>query len=157
MDKELLEAKVALCKMITQFMYERTDDDGIEYFDNYCESSGEWAFSVLGFEEDRIPKTEFYKVYDQLMNELFMLRIGEPYPISHLDCYLEDWEKRKVKLIEEHRQENLCKGCIHTDCDLCFKNDKVHCMCPCDSCVEQDGKMSNYYSSSVSYSWTDLR
>ena len=54
MNKELLEAKVGLCKMIVQFMYERTDDDGVEYFDNYCESAGEWAFSVLGFEEDRI-------------------------------------------------------------------------------------------------------
>ena len=61
MEEKLLEAKIALCKMIAQFMYERTDDDGVEYFNNYCESAGEAAFSVLGFEDDIIPKTEFYK------------------------------------------------------------------------------------------------
>ncbi len=145
MDKELLEAKVALCKMIVQFMYERTDDDGVEYFDNYCESAGEWAFSVLGLEEDRIPKTDFYKVYDQLTNELFMLRTGELYPISHLECYMEEWEKKREKLIAEKRQEELCSGCRYHDCDYCDRYDKIHCHCPCDNCKEEDGKMSNYY------------
>lgn len=144
MIEKMLEAKIALCKMISQFMYERTDENGVEYFDNYCESAGEAAFSVLGFEEDMIPKTEFYKLYDKLSNELFMLRTGEPYPISHLECYLEDWEKRKAKLVEKQRQENLCNGCVYTDCDGCYKNDKVHCHCPCDTCKEADGKMSNY-------------
>jgi hypothetical protein len=157
MNKELLEAKIGLCKMIIQFMYERTDDDGVEYFDNYCESAGEWAFSVLGFEEDRIPKTELYKLYDQLMNELFMLRTGETYPISHLECYLKEWELKREKLLAEQRQRNLCSGCKYNDCDYCDRYDKTHCYCPCDNCVEEDGKMSNYYNSGVSSSWTDLR
>lgn len=144
MNKELLEAKIGLCKMIDQFMYERKDDDGIEYFDNYCQSAGEWAFSVLGIEEDRIPKTEFYKLYDQLMNELFMLRTGEPYPISLLECYKEEWEKKREKLIAEKRQEELCSGCRYSDCGCCENYDTSCYHCPCDDCVEEDGKMSNY-------------
>ena len=32
MIEKMLEAKIALCKMISQFMYERTDEIGIEYF-----------------------------------------------------------------------------------------------------------------------------
>jgi hypothetical protein len=126
-------------------MYERTDDDGVEYFDNYCESAGEWAFSVLGFKEDRIPKTEFYKLYDKLMNELFMLRTGEPYPISHYEGYMKEWEKKKEKLLAAKRQEELCSGCKYNDCSCCDRYDKMHCHCPCDDCVEEDGKMSNYY------------
>lgn len=157
MNKELLEAKIALCKMIDQFMYERTDDDGVEYFNNYCESAGEWAFSVLGFEEDIIPKTEFYKLYDQLMSELFMLRTGKPYPISHLEYYMKEWEQNKKKITEKKQQENLCHGCMYDDCVCCSRDNKIRCICPCDTCKEEDGKMSNYYSSSVSYSWTDLR
>ena len=149
MEKELLEAKIGLCKMIDQFMYERKDDGGVEYFDNYCQSAGEWAFSVLGFEEDRIPKTEFYKVYDQLMNELFMLRTGEPYPISLLECYIEEWEKRREKLIEEKRQEELCSGCRYSDCGSCENYNTMCYRCPCDDCVEEDGKMSNYYNYSL--------
>lgn len=144
MTEELLEAKWALCKMIVQFMYENTDENGIEYFDNYCESAGEAAFAVLGFKEDRISKTAFYELYDKLNNELFMLRTGKPYPVSHLKCYLEDWKKRKVKLIEKQRRENLCKGCMYTDCTGCNRDDKVRCICPCDSCEEENGKMSNY-------------
>lgn len=150
MDKELLEAKVALCKMIGQFMYERTDDDGVEYFDNYCESAGEWAFSVLGFEEDSIPKTEFYRLYDQLMNELFMLRTSEPYPLSHLECYMMEWELKREKLLAEKRQEELCAGCKYHDCNYCDRYDKTHCYCPCDNCKEEDGEMSNYYNPNFS-------
>lgn len=145
MNKELLEAKIGLCKMIVQFMYERTDDNGVEYFDNYCESAGEWAFSVLGFEEDRIPKTEFYKVYDQLMNELFMLRTGEPYPISHYEGYIKEWEKKREKLIAKKRQEELCSGCEYNNCGSCDNYNTMCYHCPCDNCVEEDGKMSNYY------------
>lgn len=151
MDKELLEAKIALCKMICQFMYEHTDDDGIEYFDDYCESAGEAAFSVLGFEEDRIPKTEFYKLYDELCNELFMLRNGEPYPVSYLEWYMEEWERKKEKLIEEKRQEELCSGCQYRDCSSCDRYNKMHCHCPCDDCVEEDGEMSNYYNPNRSF------
>ena len=138
MNKELLEAKIGLCKMIIQFMYERTDDDGVEYFDNYCESAGEWAFSVLGF-------------------ELFMLRTGEPYPISHLECYMIEWEAKKKVLLEEQRKRNLCSGCKYNDCGYCDRYDKMHCHCPCDNCVEEDGKMSNYYNPGVSSSWMEAR
>ena len=149
MEKELLEAKIGLCKMIIQFMYEYTDDDGVEYFDNYCESAGEWAFSVLGFEEDRISKTEFYKLYDQLMNELFMMRTGEPYPISHLDGYMKEWEKNREKLLAKKRQEELCSGCKFSDCGYCDRYDQMHCHC--DNCVKEDGKMSNYYNPNKSW------
>jgi DNA ligase (NAD+) len=45
----------------------------------------------------------------------------------------------------------------YNDCDYCDRYDKTHCHCPCDNCVEEDGKMSNYYNTGVSSSWTDLR
>lgn len=89
LQKENLCLKRALFKMIDQFMYE-TKQDGIEYFDNYCESAGEAAFSELGFKEDRITKEEFYKQFDEINNELWKQNgnIGD-YPISYLQYYLE--------------------------------------------------------------------
>jgi len=69
-NKEILRMKLALFSMIDQFMYEVTID-GVEYFDDYCESAGEKAFSCLGFEDDRISKTEFYNKYDDIRNQLF--------------------------------------------------------------------------------------
>ena len=81
--------KRALFKMIDQFMY-TTKLDGVEYFDNYCESAGEAAFSQLDFEFDRIPKEEFYKRYDELNNELWKFNGNtDEYPISYLQYYLE--------------------------------------------------------------------
>lgn len=68
--EEVLRLKLALFSMINQFMYETTID-GIAYFDNYCESAGEKAFSCLEFKDDRISKTEFYRLYDDTRNTLF--------------------------------------------------------------------------------------
>lgn len=95
-NKELLYAKLALFSMIDQFMYEITDEDGNEYFDNYCESAGESAFSVLGFTDDRISKEEFYRRYDELRDEMYKLN-NLSYRSNYLDWYLEDKAKKTLK------------------------------------------------------------
>ena len=48
----------------------------------------------------------------------------------------------------DYRKSELCAGCLSNDCSYCPKDDGYRCHgCPCDDCVEEDGKMSNYYSS----------
>lgn len=89
LKQELLEAKLALFCMIDQFMYEVTDETGAEYFDDYCESAGEHAFAVLGFEGDRISKEEFYRRYDDLENELRQM-YGNKYTSDKLGWYIEN-------------------------------------------------------------------
>lgn len=140
--KELLYAKLALFKMIDQFMYETTDDDFNEYFDDYCESAGEAAFSVLGFEDDRIRKEEFYQRYDELFNEIYELNHGEPSTISRFEYYL----KEKEKIQERLRINALCNGCVCQECCMCPYDDDYHCHgCPCDTCEIVDGRRSNYH------------
>lgn len=56
-EKENIMLKIALCKMINQFMY-RVEKDGVEYFDNFCESAGEKAFAALGVKEDVVSVEE---------------------------------------------------------------------------------------------------
>lgn len=88
LKKELLRHKIALFKMIHQFMYTVTDENGIEYFDDYCESAGEAAFDALGFEHDTISKEEFFKRYDECRTELCEMN-GIKNVYSLLECYKE--------------------------------------------------------------------
>ena len=91
--QQLLEAKWALFAMIAQFMYEIKDEHGEEYFYNRCESAGERAFDVLGFEDDQISKREFYARYDKLLDEIWELRGNEPRGWSYLQGYLDDMKR----------------------------------------------------------------
>lgn len=88
LEKELLRHKLALFAMIRQFMYSVTDENGVEYFDDYCESAGEKAFSALGFEHDRISKEEFFKRYDECRAELCEIN-GVKNAYSLLEYYKE--------------------------------------------------------------------
>lgn len=89
LEKELLIHKLALFKMIHQFMYSVTDKDGVEYFDDYCESAGEAAFSALDFEDDRITKEEFFRRYDECRTKICELN-GVENDISFLEYYKEN-------------------------------------------------------------------
>lgn len=93
-EKELLFAKLALFKMIAQFMYETKDNDGDECFWNYSESAGEAAFSVLGFPDDIIKKSDFYRRYDELEENLAKIN-GITKSFSYAEWYQKDFEKRK--------------------------------------------------------------
>ena len=93
----LVEAKEALFSMILQFMYQTTGDDGQEYFDDYCESAGEKAFTVLGFSEDRIKQEDFYRAYDQLEDERRRIQHLYPRSWSYLESYLEARSKKLEK------------------------------------------------------------
>ena len=67
MDKniELLYAKDAIFKMISQFCHAVTDDNGNYYISNYCESALESAFTVLGIEDDNIELMKFCKMWEE--------------------------------------------------------------------------------------------
>lgn len=96
MDDELLEAKLVIFKLLDQFMY-ITTDNGKEYLDNFCEYAGERAFMNLGIKSDRIPRAEFYKLYDEYRAES-MKRVSEEIPIaSFLEIYLEELRERGPK------------------------------------------------------------
>lgn len=62
--KENAMLKIALCKMIDQFMY-RTNANGAECFDNYCESAGEWAFKALGLKGRHVRVDEILATEEQ--------------------------------------------------------------------------------------------
>ena len=72
MEEQLLKAKLALVKMIHQFMYTR-EINGEEYYDNYCESAGEFAFSTLGIEENIIKVESLWKMQDDIQKELWKI------------------------------------------------------------------------------------
>lgn len=74
MEKEILECKLALIKMIYQFMY-TTNIDGEVYFDNYCESAGESAFKVLGIKNDQIKVRELCELEEKLSRELWSINM----------------------------------------------------------------------------------
>lgn len=113
---ELLRSKLALFKMIAQFMYTGTEEDGTEYFDDYCESAGEAAFGILGFKSDRISKEEFYMEYDKLLSEMSKLD-GVDRNWSFLDWYKKDKEERDnyknnslLLVAEETNWGEICSG-----------------------------------------------
>ena len=98
---EELRSKLVVFKMIAQFMYSTTDEDGVEYFDDYCESAGEAAFGFLGFKDDRISKEEFYAEYDKLLREMSALDGVDR------NWNLEDWYKKDKAERDEHRRNNV--------------------------------------------------
>lgn len=146
--KELLYAKLALFKMINQFMYQVTDENGIEYFDNYCESAGESAFSVLGFEDDRISREEFYRRYDELMNELYKIN-NLPYAGCYLECYLEEKSKKSDKAPFENYKTSFVRLVIDKeDLELLGFNEipsEIDLKCAIYDAIELAGKEDNKY------------
>ena len=63
-DLQLIYAKDAIFKMISQFHRATKFDDGKLYMYNYCESALEAAFNVLGIEGDCIELMEFCKMLE---------------------------------------------------------------------------------------------
>jgi len=74
MEEKLLRAKLSLIKMVHQFMYTVTID-GELYYDDYCESAGESAFSVLEIEDDRIKAEDFCKLHEKIERELWTIML----------------------------------------------------------------------------------
>ena len=108
LKEELLQAKLALFSMIDQFMYEVTDENGVEYFDDYCESAGEHAFSALGFEEDRISKEDFYRKYDELDAELRKMNGNDYFP-NRLQWYQEDKAKQTKSAFDTYKSDIILR------------------------------------------------
>ena len=72
-NKELLLAKIALLKMIHQFMY-KIEIDSELYYDHYSEGAGEAAFKVLGISE-RIKVKELCELHEQLERQLWRIAL----------------------------------------------------------------------------------
>ena len=74
MEEKLLRAKLSLIKMIHQFMY-TVIIDGEPYYDNYCESAGESAFSALEINDDRIKIEDLCILQEKLTRELWSITL----------------------------------------------------------------------------------
>lgn len=94
MNKELLEAKDAIFKLIGQFHRASEFDDGKLYIYNYCESALEAAFNVLGIEEDAIPLLDFCKMWEENKRALWAINLPEePYHGVTADIYYNVFKK----------------------------------------------------------------
>lgn len=99
MDKnlELLYAKDAIFKMISQFCHAVTDGNGNYYISDYCESALETAFIVLGIEDDEIELMEFCKMWEENNRKIWAINLpNEEYDgytaQSCYDCFVEDYK-----------------------------------------------------------------
>lgn len=72
LKKENLILKITLCKMIRQFMCRR-NVNGIEYFDDYCESAGEWAFKSLQIQDDLVRTDKIDEIEEVAGDELLKI------------------------------------------------------------------------------------
>lgn len=85
---ELLKAKDAIFKLISQFHHANKFEDGELYICNYCESALESAFNVLGIEENYIKVIDFCKLREANDRAIWTLNNpDEPYGGITADCY----------------------------------------------------------------------
>ena len=107
MNIELLRAKDTIFKLISQFHHPSKIDDTDElYIYNYCESSLEAAFNVLGIEEDYIPLMDFCKMWEDNDRAMWAINIpNEPYHGIGADiyykCFKDDYEQWQRSLYED--------------------------------------------------------
>jgi hypothetical protein len=97
MNIELLRAKEAIFKLISQFHHATRFDDGELYIDNYCESALESAFDVLGIEENFIKLTDFCQMWEDNNRAIWGFNLpNEPFDGTTADIYYnvfkEDYE-----------------------------------------------------------------
>lgn len=77
---ELLRAKDAIFRLISQFHHATMFDDGELYIYNYCESALESAFNVLGIEEDYIKLQDFCQMWEDNSRAIWAINIpSEPF------------------------------------------------------------------------------
>lgn len=90
---ELLNAKDAIFKLISQFHHATKFDDGELYIYNYCESALEKAFTVLGIEEDYIKLMDFCQLWEDNNRDIWTLNNpNELYCGVTADCYYSMFE-----------------------------------------------------------------
>jgi len=52
-------------------------------------------------------------------------------------------EYKRIERMHSSRHKK-CSDCRYRSCDMCRESSKTHCVCPCATCVDENGKMSNY-------------
>lgn len=103
---ELLRAKEAIFKLISQFHRVSKFDDGELYIYNYCESALEAAFNVLGVEENYIKLMDFCKMWEDNSRAIWSINIpNEPFKgitaAMHYDVFKEEYEHWMKSLDED--------------------------------------------------------
>lgn len=104
MNMELLRAKEAIFMLIGQFHHATKFDDGELYIYNYCESALEWAFDVLGIEENFIKLADFCQMWEDNNRAIWAINLpNEPFDgitaDIHYNVFKEDYEfwQRRVE------------------------------------------------------------
>lgn len=105
MNLELLRAKEAIFKLISQFHNATKFDDGELYIYNYCESALESAFDVLGIEEDYIKLADFCQMWEDNTRAIWAITLpNEPFSgitaAIHYDVFKKDYESWQRQLKE---------------------------------------------------------
>ena len=95
MELQLLYAKDAIFKLISQFHNASKIDDNEElYISNYCESALEAAFNVLGIEEDYIKLTDFCQMWEDNNRAIWAINLPDkPFTGITADIYYESFKK----------------------------------------------------------------
>lgn len=100
MERDLLYAKNAIFKLISQFHRASRFEDGEIYIYNYCESALEAAFNVLGIEDDYIKLMDFCQLREDNDRAIWKINGRDQYEGVTADFYynifkedLERWER----------------------------------------------------------------
>lgn len=99
MNIELLRAKEAIFKLISQFHHATQLDDGELYIYNYCESALESAFNVLGIKEDYIKLIDFCQMWEDVNRAIWAINLADK-PFNgftaneYYKLFKEDYESR---------------------------------------------------------------
>ena len=108
---ELLKAKEAIFKLISQFHYATKFNDGELYIYNYSESALEAAFNTLGIKENYIKLCDFCQLWEENSRAIWSINIpNEPFngitADMHYNVFKEKYEHRqKLRTIEEGEGE----------------------------------------------------
>ena len=106
MNIELLRAKEAIFKLISQFHHAKKFDDGELYIYNHCESALEAAFNVLGIEEDYIKLIDFCQMWEDNNRAIWAINLpNEPFEgitaQIYYDGFKEDYEFWQKQIDED--------------------------------------------------------
>lgn len=100
MERDLLYAKNAIFKLISQFHRASRFEDGEIYIYNYCESALEAAFNVLGIEDDYIKLMDFCQLWEDNSRAIWAINGRDTYTGITADFHykvfkegLERWER----------------------------------------------------------------
>ena len=115
MDKniELLYAKDAIFKMISQFCHAITDDNGNYYISDYCESALESAFTVLGIEDDNIELMKFCEMWEENNKKIEEILKTDTFTLNHdIVNLMAINDELRESCPHEYKSNGICIYCL---------------------------------------------